>query len=271
VELCELDEFLVIASDGLFEVYTNLKHLVREIKESLRATKSVDLTCKQIVSGVVRSFQSNDNVSMILVVFNRDGVITAQAGACSGKVGYAATARPMLRAPAVLKARTAPTASPGIPAMTIVPPVAPAPALPPPSPTVAVSALASSPGVRASADLSPAKQSNKDRLLEMLTEAANAAPAGGASKPASGTLTGLFTEPTAGTGRESPVSRPVSAPASKPSTPAVSVHSVDSAPPVLVTASEIGDVTASLGDVDFSVDGAADAADGSQGVYATVV
>jgi serine/threonine protein phosphatase PrpC len=38
VELCELDEFLVIGSDGLFEVHSNHKQLVKEVKDTLRAT-----------------------------------------------------------------------------------------------------------------------------------------------------------------------------------------------------------------------------------------
>ena len=36
VELCEDDEFLVIASDGLFEVFTNHKALVKVVKETLK-------------------------------------------------------------------------------------------------------------------------------------------------------------------------------------------------------------------------------------------
>ena len=53
VELCEDDEFLVIGSDGLYEVFTNHKQLVKVIKDTLRHTGSVDETCKIIVRGTL--------------------------------------------------------------------------------------------------------------------------------------------------------------------------------------------------------------------------
>ncbi len=60
---------------------------------------SVDDTCRQIVNGVVKSFRSTDNVSMVLIVFNQDGIVTANAGAGGGWRGFAAASRPSLRAP----------------------------------------------------------------------------------------------------------------------------------------------------------------------------
>jgi serine/threonine protein phosphatase PrpC len=38
VELCPEDEFLIIGSDGLFEVFTNHRQLVKVVKETLRST-----------------------------------------------------------------------------------------------------------------------------------------------------------------------------------------------------------------------------------------
>ena len=62
-------------------MYSNHKHLVRVVKELLRSTGSVDKTVSHIVREVVKSVKSNDNVSMILIVFNQFGVTTAHAGA----------------------------------------------------------------------------------------------------------------------------------------------------------------------------------------------
>ncbi len=99
VELCEDDEFLVIGSDGLFEVFTNHRQLVKTVKDTLRATGSVDETVKVIVRDVVKSVNSNDNVTMLLVLFNQFGVITAHAGGAGGWRGFAAASKPVLRAP----------------------------------------------------------------------------------------------------------------------------------------------------------------------------
>ena len=51
VELCDDDEFLVIGSDGLYEVFGNHKQLVKVVKDTLRATGSVDETVKTIIRG----------------------------------------------------------------------------------------------------------------------------------------------------------------------------------------------------------------------------
>lgn len=91
VELTSRDEFLVIGSDGLFEVHRNANQLMHLIKETLHVTRSVDETCKQIVRQTVASPFSSDNVTMLLVVFNQDGVTTACAGAAGGEVGFAST------------------------------------------------------------------------------------------------------------------------------------------------------------------------------------
>ena len=61
-------------------MYTNHKQLVKAVKDLLRSTKSVDKTVSAIVREVVRSAKSNDNVSMVLLVFNQFSVITAHAG-----------------------------------------------------------------------------------------------------------------------------------------------------------------------------------------------
>jgi hypothetical protein len=91
VELTARDEFLVIGSDGLFEVHRNANQLMHLIKETLHATRSVDETCRQIVRQTAASPFSSDNVTMLLVVFNQDGVTTGCAGAAGGEVGYAST------------------------------------------------------------------------------------------------------------------------------------------------------------------------------------
>ena len=93
VELSKHDEFLVIGSDGLFEVHRDPNQFMHLIKETLRATGSVDDTCKQIVSATVASPFSNDNVTMLLIVFNQDGVVTGNAGAAGGRNDYARTFR----------------------------------------------------------------------------------------------------------------------------------------------------------------------------------
>ena len=115
VELCEEDEFLVIGSDGLFEVFGNHRQLIKVrqpvrspwlvsfppcqpfllcfawqvVKDTLRATGSVDETAKSLVRDTVRSPFSNDNVSVVLVLFNQFGVVTGHAGSCGGWRGFA--------------------------------------------------------------------------------------------------------------------------------------------------------------------------------------
>ena len=99
VELCEDDEFLVIGSDGLFEVFGNHKQLVRVVKDMLRTTGSVDETARNLVRDTIKSPMSNDNVSVVIIVFNQYGVVTGHAGAGGGWRGFATACKPVLPAP----------------------------------------------------------------------------------------------------------------------------------------------------------------------------
>jgi serine/threonine protein phosphatase PrpC len=83
------DEFVVLASDGLWDVWPNRQELMNRIKKSLRETLDVDETCRQLVEESVDSRRADDNVSMALIVLNQHSVFTATAGALGGTVGYA--------------------------------------------------------------------------------------------------------------------------------------------------------------------------------------
>ena len=56
----------------------------------------------------VRSPVSNDNVSIVLIVFNQFGVVTGHAGAAGGWRGFAAASKPFLRAPLLQQAEPCP-------------------------------------------------------------------------------------------------------------------------------------------------------------------
>lgn len=254
------------APAGLFEVYTNLKLLVREVKDSLRTTKSVDATCKAIVAGVVRSPRSSDNVSMVLVLFNRDGVVTARAEACGGKLGYASTARPWLRAPAPKAA--SPAVKPSSPSLR--------PASRPPSrglsPIPAAAAASGAPVSHVMSKDDNSKAPTAAPLLSMFNPppAATAAPPPGAtpshhqpSNPAkkASALSSLFDNAAA----DAPPA------AARPAVasfvlPTASSHAAEHRPSV-----DVASVVCTTGDVDISVDGFADAADGATVALSTEV
>ena len=83
------DEFVVLGSDGLFDVFPNRQDLMNRIKKSLRATGSADGACAAVVREAVTDRHASDNVSMVLIMLNQGGVHTATAGAGGGVVGYA--------------------------------------------------------------------------------------------------------------------------------------------------------------------------------------
>ncbi len=74
------------------QVHPNLKSLVKLVKTLLRSTGSVNATVQKIVNAAITSPKSNDNVSMVLIVFNQFGVVTGHTGAyvmaCNVWCGY---------------------------------------------------------------------------------------------------------------------------------------------------------------------------------------
>jgi hypothetical protein len=86
------DEFVVLGSDGLFDVFPNRQDLVNKIKRLLKETMDVDEVCKRLVMEAIEERRSADNVSMVLIAFNQNDVVTSTAGALGGLPGYAARA-----------------------------------------------------------------------------------------------------------------------------------------------------------------------------------
>lgn len=88
----QVDEFLVLGSDGLFDVFPNRQDLMNTIKQLLRKHSNVDTVCKLLVREAITERRSADNVSVTIMVFNQFSTSTATAGALGGCVGYAARA-----------------------------------------------------------------------------------------------------------------------------------------------------------------------------------
>ena len=84
-----LDEFVLLASDGLLDVFPSRQDLMNKVKRALRATGSADGAAAAVVREAVRDRRAPDNVSLVLILLNQCGVDTASAGAGGGCVGYA--------------------------------------------------------------------------------------------------------------------------------------------------------------------------------------
>lgn len=83
------DEFIVLGSDGLWDVFPSRQDLINRVKKALRETGSADAAAASVVREAVRERRAPDNVSMVLLLLNQFGVPTASAGAAGGSVGYA--------------------------------------------------------------------------------------------------------------------------------------------------------------------------------------
>ena len=91
-----VDEFVILASDGLFDAFPNRQVLVNTVRRYLIETGDADATCERVVreavcvngtSGTLRPQQ--DNTTMVLIVLNQFERKTALAGALGGVAGYA--------------------------------------------------------------------------------------------------------------------------------------------------------------------------------------
>jgi hypothetical protein len=84
-----VDEFLVMGSDGLFDVFPNRQDLMNVIKRYIRELGDADAAAEAVVNEAVQRRRSADNVSIVLLVFNQGGRQTALSGAGGGCLGYA--------------------------------------------------------------------------------------------------------------------------------------------------------------------------------------
>lgn len=68
--ITEDDQFLLLACDGLFDVYTS-EDVVKIVKENLEAHGDPQRTCQELTRGAIYDRNSRDNVSVILIVLNK--------------------------------------------------------------------------------------------------------------------------------------------------------------------------------------------------------
>lgn len=68
--ITEDDQFLLLACDGLFDVYSS-EDVVRIVKENLEAHGDPQRTCQELTRGAIFDRNSRDNVSVILIVLNK--------------------------------------------------------------------------------------------------------------------------------------------------------------------------------------------------------
>lgn len=70
VTLSDQDQFLLLACDGLFDVYTP-EEVVTFVKQSMEKHGDTQRCCQQLTYDAIRKRNSRDNVSVILIILNK--------------------------------------------------------------------------------------------------------------------------------------------------------------------------------------------------------
>ena len=73
-ELCTLssdDQFILLACDGLFDVFTDNADLVSFVKIFMETHKDVQKCCQALSVEAIKNRGSKDNVSIILIIINK--------------------------------------------------------------------------------------------------------------------------------------------------------------------------------------------------------
>ena len=64
------DQFLLLACDGLFDVFTE-EEVVEFVKENLEETGDPQKCCEALTDDAINNRNSRDNVSVILIILNK--------------------------------------------------------------------------------------------------------------------------------------------------------------------------------------------------------
>lgn len=65
-ELCDDDEFLILACDGLWDVMSN-QEAVNYVREAMKTTTDLSKVCENVLDAAVLELGSKDNVSVVIV------------------------------------------------------------------------------------------------------------------------------------------------------------------------------------------------------------
>eukprot|EP00953_Heterococcus_sp_UTEX-ZZ885_P039606 20301-Heterococcus_DN1.PRE.1 len=90
VQMTAEDDFMVLACDGLFDVYSN-KEVVKAVKQEMAAHGDAQKCCENITLRAIKERHTRDNVTMILLMLKPDNT-AANAAAAKAAAQAAAAA-----------------------------------------------------------------------------------------------------------------------------------------------------------------------------------
>lgn len=70
VTISEQDQFILLACDGLFDVFTP-EEVVIFVRESMEKHGDTQRCCQHLTHDAIRKRNSRDNVSVILIILNK--------------------------------------------------------------------------------------------------------------------------------------------------------------------------------------------------------